>query len=37
VRATKDVDVVVAMDRENLSRLDALLQRWEATNPPTMT
>ena len=33
VRATKDVDVVVAMDRENLSRLDALLQRWEATNP----
>ena len=33
VRATKDVDAAVAMDTENLSRLDALLQRWEATNP----
>ena len=33
VRATKDVDAVVAMDRENLSRLVGLLKRWEATNP----
>ena len=33
VRATKDVGGAVAMDTENLSRLDALLQRWEATNP----
>jgi predicted nucleotidyltransferase len=33
VRATKDVDAAVAMDAENLARLDALLQRWAATNP----
>lgn len=33
VRATKDVDAAVAMDHENLSRLEALLKRWEATNP----
>jgi len=33
VRATKDVDAAVAMDAENLSRLGALLGRWEATNP----
>lgn len=33
VRATKDVDAAVAMDPENLSRLEALLDRWQATNP----
>jgi len=33
VRATKDVDAAVAMDAENLVRLDALLERWAATNP----
>jgi predicted nucleotidyltransferase len=33
VRATKDVDVAVATDAENLSRLDALVERWHATNP----
>jgi len=33
VRATKDVDAAVAMDDENLSRLDALVERWAATNP----
>lgn len=33
VRATKDVDAAVSMDRENLARLAALLKRWEATNP----
>jgi len=33
VRATKDVDAAVAMDAENLSRLDALVDRWAATNP----
>lgn len=33
VRATKDVDAVVAMDAENLARLDALVRRWQATNP----
>jgi hypothetical protein len=33
VRATKDVDAAVAMDAENLSRLDALVGRWSATNP----
>jgi predicted nucleotidyltransferase len=33
VRATKDVDVVVAMDEENLARLGSLLERWRATNP----
>ena len=33
VRATKDVDAAVAMDAGNLSRLDALVRRWEATNP----
>ena len=33
VRATKDVDAVVAMDAENLSRLETLVERWEATNP----
>lgn len=33
VRATKDVDAAVSMDRENLARLAALLERWEATNP----
>jgi len=33
VRATKDVDAAVAMDAENLSRLDALVERWAATNP----
>lgn len=33
VRATKDVDAAVAMDEENLSRLAALVERWQATNP----
>ena len=33
IRATKDVGTAVAMDAENLSRLGALVQRWEATNP----
>lgn len=33
VRATKDVDVAVAMDTQNLGRLDALIERWQATNP----
>jgi hypothetical protein len=33
VRATKDVDAAVAMDDENLSRLDAIVERWAATNP----
>ena len=33
VRATKAIDAAVAMDAENLSRLEALLDRWEATNP----
>ena len=33
VRATKDIDVAVGMDAENLMRIDALLDRWEATNP----
>ena len=33
VRATKDIDAAVAMDAENLARLDALVDRWAATNP----
>jgi predicted nucleotidyltransferase len=33
IRATKDVDVAVAMDPENLSRVVALVERWHATNP----
>ena len=33
VRATKDVDAAVAMDDENLARLEGLVERWEATNP----
>jgi predicted nucleotidyltransferase len=33
VRATKDVDAAVAMDSENLTRLAALVDRWQATNP----
>jgi predicted nucleotidyltransferase len=33
VRATKDVDVAVAMDPENLLRLAGLIERWQATNP----
>jgi len=33
VRATKDIDAVVAMDADNLARLEALLDRWEVTNP----
>lgn len=33
VRATKDVDVAVAMDPENLLRLATLIDRWQATNP----
>jgi predicted nucleotidyltransferase len=33
VRATKDVDAAVAMDAENLRRVQALIERWRATNP----
>jgi predicted nucleotidyltransferase len=33
VRATKDVDAAVAMDEDNLSRLEMLLERWHAANP----
>ncbi len=33
VRATKDIDAAVAMDAENLERLDALLRSWHAANP----
>lgn len=33
VHATKDVDVAVAMDDDNLARLEALVARWHATNP----
>jgi predicted nucleotidyltransferase len=33
VRATKDVDAAVAMDIDNLARLDVLVERWRATNP----
>jgi predicted nucleotidyltransferase len=33
VRATKDVDAAVAADDDNLARLDALIERWGATNP----
>lgn len=33
VRATKDVDVAVAMDAGNLARLTSLVQLWRATNP----
>ena len=33
VRATKDVDAAVAMDGDNLARLERLIGRWRATNP----
>lgn len=33
VRATKDVDVAVAMDGANVARVRALVERWDATNP----
>ena len=33
VRATKDVDAAVAMDDDNLARLERLVERWHATNP----
>lgn len=33
VRATKDVDVAVSMDSDNVARLDLLLKTWQATNP----
>ncbi len=33
VRATKDVDAAVAMDGDNLTRVHALVDRWQATNP----
>ncbi len=33
VRATKDVDAAVAMDADNLARLERLVERWHATNP----
>ncbi len=33
VRATKDIDVAVAMDSQNLARLATLIERWKATNP----
>lgn len=37
VRATKDVDAAVAMDAENLERLEMLVERWHATNPDGST
>lgn len=33
VRATRDVDAAVAMDGDNLARLERLVERWQATNP----
>ena len=33
VRGTKDIDVAVAMDDENLAQLEQLVGRWHATNP----
>jgi hypothetical protein len=33
VRATKDVEVSVAMDDENVARVHRLLAHWAATNP----
>ena len=33
VRATKDVDIAVAMDADNLARLASLVERWGASNP----
>lgn len=33
VRATKDVDAAIAMDGDNLARLEKLVARWQATNP----
>ena len=33
VRATKDVDAAIAMDGDNLARLERLIERWQATNP----
>jgi predicted nucleotidyltransferase len=33
VRATKDVDAAIAMDGDNLARLEQLVARWQATNP----
>jgi len=33
VRATKDVDVAVAMEGENLAQLGELLEHWHVTNP----
>ncbi len=44
VRATKDVDAAIAMDGDNLARLEKLVAHWQATNPdgsplrtPTLT
>jgi len=33
VRATKDVDAAVSMDGPNQAGLQALVERWKATNP----
>lgn len=33
VRATKDVDAAIAMDADNLARLEKLVAGWRATNP----
>lgn len=33
VRGTKDVDIAVAMDDDNLAQLEQLVERWHATNP----
>lgn len=33
VRATKDVDAAVATDPDNLARVRALVERWQATSP----
>jgi hypothetical protein len=33
VRATRDVDVILAPESENLERLRALIVKWPATRP----
>ena len=33
VRATRDVDAIIAQDEENLDRVKGLIERWGATRP----
>jgi predicted nucleotidyltransferase len=33
IRATQDIDAVVAQDEENLRRIADLVERWDATRP----